>query len=135
MRILVTGSRDWTNETVIYKALRQYAGEEDVFVTLVTGACRTGADPIAELFARDFGWNIERYPANWNLYGRAAGPIRNGQMVGMGADICLAFIINNSRGSTGTIDLCRKQGIPVVVHTMSRDELNTEVVHIHRRTT
>lgn len=135
MRILVTGSRDWTNETVIYKALRPYAGEEDIFVTLVTGACRTGADPIAELFARDFGWNIERYPADWAQYGRKAGPIRNADMVGLGADVCLAFILNNSRGSTGTVDLVRKAGIPVVLHTLSRDELNKEVVHIHRSKT
>lgn len=114
-RILVTGSRDWTDEHIIFQAL---------FITgmaappgnriLVSGACPTGADAIAERMARRMGWQVERHPAEWKKYGGAAGPKRNAHMVSLGADICLAFILNGSRGATGCAKLAERAGIPTV---------------------
>lgn len=119
MRIIVTGSRDWTNDSIVWSALRPYAQEEDLFITLVTGGASTGADYIAEQMAREFGWCIERYPAEPSRYGHRASHIRNYEMVRMGADVCLAFIRNRSRATVGCTDLCEKEGIPVVYHSVN----------------
>lgn len=114
MRILVTGSRDWDDELEIKRVLR----EHDVNLwnmVLVSGACPTGADAMAERIAESLGWLIERHPANWNKYGKRAGFVRNSEMVNLGADVCLAFIKNESRGATMTATLAIKAGIDTLV--------------------
>ena len=118
MRILITGSRDWADEDRIWDALsEQYHCWEhedcgDPYV-VVSGACPTGADAMCEAAAALMGWTVERHPAEWDKYGRGAGFRRNAEMVGLGADVCLAFIKNGSKGASHTADLAEKAGIPV----------------------
>lgn len=110
-RVLVTGSRDWADWMVIRAALVGvrhpiYPG------TLVHGGAR-GADKMAAHVARDMGWLIEPHPADWDQHGKRAGFVRNAEMVKAGADVCLAFIRNNSRGATMCARLAEDAGIPV----------------------
>lgn len=122
-RLLVTGSRAWRNVTLIRSVLgsvhRAHPG-----AVLVSGRCPTGADVIAEsCWAAFCGFptvdeaiaagRIEPHPADWDRYGPAAGPIRNGEMIKAGADECAAFIRAGSRGATGCADDAGIAGIPV----------------------
>jgi hypothetical protein len=84
-------------------------------VTVVHGAAR-GADTIAGELARGFGMKVEIHPANWEEYHRAAGPIRNQEMVDLGADICLAFLMPNSKGTADCIRRARKARIKVKIY-------------------
>lgn len=123
MRILVTGSRDWADEEAIQSALEEFY---DPFgsVTVVHGACPTGADEMADYAAQVIpGFKAERHPADWSK-GRGAGPERNRLMVDLGADLCLAFISNctsprcsthtphPSHGASGCANLAEAAGIP-----------------------
>jgi hypothetical protein len=121
-RVLVTGSRDWSDEDTIRSALRAWWNENGRprDAVLVHGACRTGADAIADRIWSAQGLPIERHPAPWNALdgqsqrlGRRAGPIRNRRMVRIGATICLAFIKDNSPGASGCVQLAKAAGIPV----------------------
>jgi hypothetical protein len=114
-RVLVTGSRTWTDQDAVYKALadavRPVPADQNVII--VHGCCQTGADQMAHEWARGYGATIEAHPANWVKHGRSAGPRRNAEMVNLGADIVLAFIKDGSRGASHTAALAEKAGITV----------------------
>lgn len=110
MRILVTGSRDWTNWNALNEALLDAAGQSHDIV-VIHGTAR-GADTMADRWAIRQGVQVERYPADWERLGKRAGYYRNAEMVARGADICLAFIRKGSRGATMCADLAEKAGIP-----------------------
>lgn len=113
-RVLVTGSRTWTNARVIRDALRSVWGDGNA--VLVSGACPEGADRIAEMFWTRWGGQVERHPADWTTHGRCAGFRRNATMVGLRADVCLAFIRDGSYGASHTARLAEEAGIPTRRH-------------------
>jgi hypothetical protein len=112
VRVLITGSREWKDITVIRWALVQHA---PIGATLVHGYAR-GADTAAAEFWQQFG-PVESYPclpADWDRYGRRAGMVRNQLMVDLGAAVCLAFIRDKSPGASACRDMALAAGIPVV---------------------
>lgn len=123
MRILITGSQDWTEFGVIVDALSEYHTDGNI---LVSGACPNGADRMCEMAGDLLGWQIERHPAKWKLYGRQAGFLRNAEMVHLGAQVCIGFLrpcrkptctradFHWSHGTSHTLDLAEKAGIPIV---------------------
>ena len=118
MRVLVTGSRNWTDATVISRALSSIPTDEQI--TVVHGGAK-GADSLAGQFAQHLGYSVEVHEADWDTYGKRAGYIRNKKMVDLGADLCLAFIKNNSKGATICLDLADKAGIPTKVWRLDDD--------------
>lgn len=114
-RILVTGSRTWTDDLAIGAALadltRGHAG-----VVVVHGGAR-GADASAARWAARKGHTVEEHLADWEGCGKRAGMIRNAAMVKAGADLCVAFIRDNSRGATACAEMARAAGIRTVVIT------------------
>jgi len=134
MRILITGSRTWTDADTIAKVLHRELlklelhpkyrdwickvpagnGNARPHVVLVSGACPKGADVLCEEAALMMGWVVESHPADWSRFGKRAGYVRNAEMVSLGADLCIAFIKDNSKGATMCADLAEKAGIPVV---------------------
>ena len=113
-RILVTGSRTWEDAGVIEGVLAGYHSDGAV---LVSGACPRGADALAEEYWGLLGGEVERHPADWERFGKRAGRRRNAEMVNAGADLCVAFIRDNSPGASHCAGLARAAGIPVEVHS------------------
>lgn len=124
-RILVTGSRAWVDRDTIRSALLTQINaavfaDDSRWPVLVHGGCPTGADAIADEVWRDLMTRYtsldepEVHPADWRSEGRAAGPKRNARMVALGAAVCLAFPLGESRGTRGCMALARKAGIPVI---------------------
>jgi YspA, cpYpsA-related SLOG family len=117
-RLIVTGSRTWTDTTAIERALAAILARHPEGVQLVHGACPRGADAIAAAYAgRTPGFTAEPHPADWQRYGRSAGHRRNAEMAALGADGCVAFIRAGSPGATGMVQLARAAGIPVWLHS------------------
>lgn len=122
-RILITGSRSWTDRGIIREALRKayndakLAGNSEIL--LISGACPKGADRICEEVWTANNLPLELHPADWKPYPERAGYIRkqvgyirNAEMVQLGAQICLAFIKDGSKGASMTATLAEKAGVP-----------------------
>lgn len=115
MRILVCGDRGWTDSEFIYKILEKEASD----TVIIHGAAR-GADSLAGYAALKLGFKIESYPADWKTYGRAAGPIRNRQMLLMGKPHqVFAFHddIENSKGTKDMMKQAEKAGLLVTLYS------------------
>lgn len=93
-------------------------------IIIVHGAAK-GADTMAGDFVRHaraflsgIGYTIreERHPAEWDKFGKGAGPIRNQAMVDLGADLCVAFFTDRttSRGTKHCVAAAKKAGIRVL---------------------
>jgi hypothetical protein len=108
MRVLVTGSRDWTDWPTIMDAIEALPR----WAVVVHGGAR-GADQTAGAFADAFGLAQEVFPADWKRHGKGAGPLRNQAMVDAGADIVYAFPLPSSRGTLDLIRRAEAAGIPV----------------------
>lgn len=118
-RILITGSRDWHRPQIIEDALteqRDYWSQGRPIVVVHGGA--RGADQMAEVIARRLGFETELHRAHWNEHGKAAGFIRNQEMIDLGADVCLAFIKDHSRGASHCARKAFTAGIKVVRHEL-----------------
>lgn len=116
-KILVTGSRYWNDYEMIQKlicdVLNDFAWYEEECELIHGGA--PGADEMAARVAlEDFNMTITEFPADWDKHGKAAGPKRNQQMVDYGADICLAFILPNSKGTMDCVKRAAVGGIQVI---------------------
>ncbi len=84
---------------------------------IVEGDCR-GADKISGYLARKHGLEVIPVPAKWEIYGNAAGPIRNQEMLDKyKPDLVVAFHndIEHSKGTKNMITLATNQGIPVEI--------------------
>lgn len=116
MRLLITGSRDWTDKDTIESAMLAATWHIDNrhAITVVHGNAR-GADTLAAQVAAKHGFAIEAHPADWDQHGRGAGAIRNLEMARAGAHICLAFPLGESRGTHMMIGMAREAGIPVFI--------------------
>lgn len=82
---------------------------------IVHGACPTGVDKAFDDAAKFCQVDREPYPADWDAHGKAAGPIRNSEMVATSPELCMAFHANLDRKG-GTYDCASKAvkfGIPV----------------------
>ena len=82
-------------------------------VAVVSGTAR-GADRLGERYARQHGYHLEEYPANWHYFGKAAAVKRNAQMAEI-ADAAIVFWDGRSAGARNMIECAKAQGIPCEV--------------------
>lgn len=114
MRVLVCGGRQFSDRTLFMEAIEEHVGKKSIHydpddnwlpldVTIIAGDAK-GADKMAIDWAVVNHCDFQEYLADWKTHGRAAGPIRNQQMLDEGApDKVMAF-----PGGRGTADMVRK---------------------------
>ena len=86
-------------------------------ITVISGHCR-GVDIMAKKYAAERDYQIMLFPAQWQKYGSAAGPIRNKKM----AEICdcvIAFWDYSSKGTGSLIRYAEKLGKKTIVIDIS----------------
>lgn len=111
-RVLICGSRTWTDR----KLMAQVMGDLPVGTVIIYGAHWAGADAIAGELADYYGLRKLLFPAQWNRFGRLAGPLRNSAMLTQGKpDVVYAFrCMGKSDGTDDMVEKALKAGVPVV---------------------
>lgn len=110
-RVIIAGCRYYSD----YETLKTYTDyvlsniQEEI--QIVSG-CASGADSLGERYAREKGYSLMRFPADWGKYGRSAGIRRNKQMA-LYADALIAFWDGVSRGTKNMIEEASAQGLKV----------------------
>ena len=111
LRVLVTGSRNWTDREELYEVLDELRP-----AVVLHGGCPTGADAMASDWCQRNGVTEDVFPAEWGIHGRRAGYLRNKAMVDERPDLVVAFRLEGSRGTQMTIDLATQAGLKVRIY-------------------
>lgn len=107
--ILVCGSRNWTDVPAVFRELDRLQPTK-----IIHGSAR-GADIAGALWAQHRGIPVLAFVANWNLFGKKAGPLRNAQMIAQKPDLVVAFRMNGeSPGTDDCLRQARAAGIPTI---------------------
>ena len=132
-RLLITGGRDLVDAEIVWMPLFMAIHKHEQMIVVHGDA--PGADTFAHEWVELPGqqWNRrplttyeklhrterlvieERHPADWLRLGKAAGPLRNQEMVDIGADACFAFPTPASKGTLDCMARAWVKGIPVYV--------------------
>ena len=105
-KIIVAGGRSFNNYDLLEQKLDYYLSskiKEGYDIVIISGTAK-GADSLGEKYAINKGYEIERFPANWDKYGKSAGYRRNVDMANV-ADACIVFWDGTSPGSKHMIDI------------------------------
>lgn len=114
MKVLVCGGRDYSDDKGLRTVL-DAMHKTLSFSVLIHGAAR-GADQLAANWASSRGIPLQSFPADWQKHGRAAGPIRNEQMLrDARPDMVIAF--PGGRGTAHMVRIAREAGVKVVTVT------------------
>ena len=111
-RVLVCGGRDFRDRWLVHNCLDMI--HADRVISCVIAGAASGADHIAANWAKDRGIDLREFPADWKKFGKAAGPMRNRQMLNDGQpDEVVAF--PGGRGTADMVRAARAVGLPVQV--------------------
>jgi len=111
VRVLVCGGRNFNDRQLLYRVLDALHAKTPITGLIEGGA--GGADYLAARWSaiRDIEHHV-RMSADWTLYGKAAGPIRNQRMLDEGKpDLVIAF--PGGRGTADMINRAEQAGVPV----------------------
>lgn len=133
MNILIAGGRDFNDYKKADNAWWFTVNEQDLFledITIVSGACDSnkgvltftrpdgkkiyGADGVGESLAKDYGYPVKSFPADWKKFSNSAGPIRNEEMAKI-INRALIFWDGKSKGSLNMINNCNKYKVPLTI--------------------
>ena len=108
MKTIIAGSR-----TILdYEVVKEFIDSLDLEITEVVSGKARGVDTLGEQYADEYNIPIRYFPADWKKHGKAAGPIRNEEMidyVGTGGQVIVIWD-GESRGSLSTIRLAKAKG-------------------------
>ena len=103
MKIVIAGSRNFNNYDFLENKINELIKNKQIDITEIVSGKAKGTDFLGEKYASLNNISIKEFPANWNLYGKKAGFLRNQEM-GNYADVLIAFWDGNSKGTKHMID-------------------------------
>lgn len=107
MRLLICGDRNYNDKERIKEEIESLI-KKDYFIECIIEGEANGADKLGREVGEELNIPIKAFPADWEKHGKAAGPIRNQQMIAEGRpDYILAFHKSIEK-SKGTMDMLQR---------------------------
>lgn len=106
MKLIIAGSRTFTDYQYLKKHLDLFLSQVDEDIEIVSGACR-GVDKLGELYAREYGYPVKLFTPDWKKHKLVAGPKRNIQMAEY-ATHCVCFWDGESKGTLHMINTAKR---------------------------
>lgn len=109
-RVIIAGSREFADQYRLNKVCNWISAYKKIAygdMEIISGTCR-GADMMGENFAKTYNIPVKRFPANWKLYGKNAGNVRNRQMAEYASvtnGVLIAFANSRCKGTMNMINL------------------------------
>jgi len=107
IKIAIVGSRDFVDYEFFIKMLEPVFLKLSGYIDCIVSGGAKGADSMAERYAKDNRINTIIYRPDWKKYGRGAGIVRN-RIIIKNSDLVIAFLKNNSRGTTNAINIAKE---------------------------
>jgi len=126
MNILIAGSRNFNDYNFLKEEVNNILINKYDNITIISG-CAKGVDKFGEKFAAEYNINVLKFPAQWDLHGKKAGYLRNEEMVNFlnkENDFAIFFWDGESKGTTHTINLCKKKGIKSYIFIFKNEVIN-----------
>jgi len=116
MKVLIAGSRSITDYEVVKVAIKK----SGFYISELLSGNAAGVDKLGEKWAEENLIPIKRFLPDWKTHGKAAGPIRNSEMVKV-AEAAIIIWDGQSRGTKDTFDKMQKAGKQVVLYVPSAE--------------
>lgn len=122
MKVIIAGSRDFSDFSFLVSECDKILHPWDVYSTEIVSGTAKGADQLGEQYAVLRGFTVKKFPANWD-FGKQAGYLRNKEMAEY-ADMLIAFWNGESKGTKHMIDLAKEQGLSVKIVTFKSTNMS-----------
>jgi hypothetical protein len=111
-KVIIAGGRDFSDYQLLVEKCDKYLANK-TNIEIVSGTAK-GADSLGERYAKERGYSVKTFPADWAAFGKRAGYLRNEQMANY-ANALIAFWDGESRGTKHMIDIATEKGLLVKV--------------------
>ena len=137
LRLIIAGSRDFDDFPKLMNSsmeiLTEISKKRDDLdrIRIISGTAR-GADKLGEQYAKIAGYELSKFPADWDGLGKRAGYVRNAEMAKFAVEddnygVLIAFWDGKSRGTKHMIDLAKRYGLEVHVVNYKENNANAKI--------
>lgn len=130
LRIIIAGSRDFNDYEKLEEMMNKFfehfykynKDEHYSCVKIISGTAR-GTDSLGERYAEEHGYEVVRFPADWDALGKRAGVIRNAEMAKYAAEdenegVLVVFWDGKSKGTEHMINIAKRYDIQVYFNSI-----------------
>lgn len=131
LRIIIAGSRDFNDYDKLEKIMNDFfshfykynKNKQYSCVKIISGTAR-GADTLGERYADEYGYEVVKFPADWDNLGKKAGIVRNAEMAKYAVEdghdgVLVAFWDGKSKGTEHMINIAKRYGLAVYFNSIN----------------
>lgn len=114
-KVIIAGPRDYFNYNSVVDAVEKITLKSGIIISEIVSGGAKGVDALGEQYAKEYNIPLKIFEADWNKYGKSAGPKRNAQMAEY-ADVLIAIWNYKSIGTKNMIDQAKAAGLRVFIY-------------------